>query len=122
MAKENLMISIGGKTLIQSNLLLIPLNEEAIVSFEVAGLKSKAYITFKDSSATTESSIEVDPVKDGIRMIFNNWNNALGQALKEPADLLSLKDGTRLLMMCSNYRIVGTNQFHLQFLRSEKAP
>jgi len=112
------MITIGKRELISSfPNLLIPKNENAVLDIEVIGWKLKIFIQFDD--ITDEQSIKIEAIEGGVRLIFGKWSSSIGTALKEPAALANLHDGTHLEFMASNYRIGDTNLFSIQFLHNK---
>lgn len=114
------MITIGNRELIANfPQLQIPKDEEAKIDIDVYGWKLKITVQFKDIGP--EQGVEIQPTPDGVRLVFNNWSNSIGIALKVPARLAILKVGGTLDFLAANYRIGETNLFSLQLLHNKEA-
>jgi hypothetical protein len=114
----NPMITIGHRALLANfPQLQIPKGEELRINFDVHGWKLPIIVVFVDQG--TDQAIEVKPDAGGVRLVFHNWTNSLGSALKAPAQLATLADGTFVEFMATNYRIVDTNVLSLQLLHSK---
>ena len=113
------MITIGRRILLASfPQLLIPKDDDVVIDIDVQGWKLKVTIHFDDAS--TEQAIAIAPVNDGVRLVFQNWSNSIGIALKTPAQLAKLAGGGSLEFMAANYRIGDTNIFSIQFLHNKE--
>jgi hypothetical protein len=111
------MIKIGSRELIRSvPNLIVPKGDQVSVDMEHQGWIFKVSIRFKDDAV--EQAIDIVPIDGGVELVFCKWTNPLGDAIKEPAHLARLSDGTSIEIMVSNYRIVDTNVFSIQFLHN----
>lgn len=99
--------------------LQIPKDEEVHIKVDVHGWKLPITVAFIDQG--TDQGIEVEPEKDGVRLIFRNWSNPIGVALRTPARLALLSDGSSIDFLAANYRIGETNIFSLQLLHNKEA-
>ena len=114
------MITIGKRALVANfPQLQIPQGEEARINIDVQGWKLPIVVAFLDRG--TEQGIEVKPEQDGVRLVFQNWSNPIGVALRIPARLAVLSDGSIVEFLAANYRIGETNLFSLQLLHSKEA-
>lgn len=114
------MITIGNRVLIDNfPQLQIPIGYEAKIDVEVHGWKLKITVQFLETG--TEQSISVQPSPDGVRLVFQNWSNPIGTALKAPAQLAVLATGGVLEFLAANYRIGEMNLFSLQLLHNKEA-
>lgn len=113
------MITIGKRALLANfPHLQIPLGDEAKINIDVQGWKLSITIAFVDKGS--EQGIEVKPSQEGVRLTFQNWSNPIGVALRIPARLAVLSDGSVLEFLAANYRIGETNLFSLQLLHSKE--
>lgn len=113
------MIKVGGRELLASHSLLVPVSERATIDMDVYGWKFQLGIAFEDDH--TEQTIDVRPNETGVDLVFKRWNNTLGTSLVTPGRLAALSGGGTLELMTSNYRIGDTNQLLIQFLHNRDA-
>lgn len=112
------MTTIGHRVLLASfPQLLVPRDDEITVDVDAPAWKLKVQIAFDES--TREQSIAISPIDEGVRLVFQNWSNSIGVALKAPAHLARLVDGSALEFMAANYRIGDINVFTIQFLHNK---
>jgi hypothetical protein len=114
------MIKIGKRVLLANfPQLQVPKGEEAEIDIDVYGWKLKINVEFQDVG--TEQAIQIQSTgNDGVRLIFQNWSNPIGSSLRSPARLALLQQGGALDFLATNYRIVDTNLFSLQFLHDKE--
>lgn len=114
------MIKIGRRLLIANfPQLQIPLGETAKIDLDVYGWKFNLEIEFDDIAS--EQAIQVRPAADGVRLVFQKWDNILGVGVKTPVTLAKLATGGALDFLAANYRLGELNVFSLQLLHDQEA-
>ena len=112
------MITVGGRALLANfPQLQVPKGEEIRINVDVKGWKFQVAIAFADNSL--DQAIDVESEPGGVRLIFRNWSNPIGAALRAPAQLAVLSDGSKIEFLAANYRIGDTNIFSFQLLHSK---
>jgi hypothetical protein len=112
------MISIGNRAVIANfPQLQVPKGDEVRINLDVQGWKLQITVAFLDQGS--DQGIEVKPEPNGVRLVFRNWSNSIGAALKVPAQLAVLSDGSAVEFLAANYRVGDTNLFSLQLLHSK---
>lgn len=113
------MITIGGRELLKSLTVLIPVGETAHLQLDLAGWAASVTVEFEDQMAS--QGVRVVSTSNGARITFDKWDNGLGTALVEPQRFAVLSTGDVIEFMAANYRIGGANRLDLQFTKGRHA-
>jgi hypothetical protein len=114
---------IGDKQVVHFASLIVPEKESAWVEFSLGNWVPRINIVFEtkppaEGQPAAPAGISLEPVGDYGKMVFTNWDNALGAATTAPFELGKSNDGKTISVMVWHIRTGSVHRLDLQFLVS----
>ena len=107
------MLKIGKRTVAFSTTALVVDDEDAEVTFEVEEWTMRLVVSLHPEKGA-EQSVEWEFENDGLRLRLNRWNNPLGTAFAQPANIGKSPSGKAIELFLYQHRIGNINRVDLQ--------
>lgn len=115
-------INSSDKIIIDSGIFITYNNEKNILSLNYLNETLNFELNFAKEPDSKETRIEYKPKEDGSALIINliNFNNALGNALKKPVEVATIKNNTIYMQLWINSLNENIKQVTYAFYTDEK--
>ena len=110
------MDSIGDWNTVETFTLIIPSGETAKLNFNYKSIFFKFEIIFRNNDENKESHIKIEKEDGYLKLVFTNWNNALGAALTEVSKVATYNNNLDLGLIAVHWKIGDVDRLDVKFL------
>lgn len=115
------MITVGGRRVLDTSSIIVPMNEEAVVRCEFDE-KDNVTVVFSfsdlidDEDKENKPSIRVTGGDDRSHVQFNNFNSSTGHTLGKPIKFAESDSGERITFMATVYKYRLAHRIQYQIM------